>query len=634
MNWGATLGGPMVRDKAFFFLSYDDLGVDIPTAVDFPTRPDLNESVTRTTDQTLLMGKIDFIGSASSRFALGYRYQELAETYLDVELGGGLHPSSTGNQDTNADAATLSHQWVPASGSVYNEARVYWYEWEQLTQPVSTVVGQQHPTYRLGQSWRMPQGGTEERLGIADTLSWFESDLLGIRGDHELKFGFEYSAWEMSAFFGLYSGGEYRYLSDAPDAPPYLYVKGVGDPSTSNDIDFWAFFAQDSWRASSRLTINLGVRWDLHDGAYNSDHVPNYEWMAEDRSEEGHWQPRIGFAYDLSGDGRAVIRGSAGSFYGQYYNVGPLEEDIFNGENFIISVFPCYMAPQLCTVENPPHPSMMVGLPPDVRSLVNPRSPHTEQFTLGSSVQMSASWVLEADLVYIDGFDEVIEIRENLRIDPTDPDSPRPHPEVGSRFSLHSSAQSEYRGLLAKLTKRFDDNWQMQLAYTLSETNNMAEFYALSAGDSRQPDPAAHDWGPGRQDQRHRVVANGLYQLPLGFSVSSILTWGSGWPWYTRLGFDANLDDSAELDRPADGTRNDQRSDDYFRWDFRFAKRFDWSAVGLELIAEVFNLTNNKHYDPQTYSNVVSSPDYGQPRPSAKSEFQPRQWQLAVRVTF
>jgi hypothetical protein len=633
-NWGVTLGGPLARDRAFFFLSYDDLAVTVPTAVDIAARPDLSETVNRANDQLLLLGKIDFSASTSSRWTLSYRYQEFNE--VNVDVGGIITESSGYSRDTEAQNATLEHQLVPDSGSLYNDLRLFWYDWDQVSLPNSTDVSEVHPTYWTGQNSRMPQGGTEGRLGFGDTLSWFKNRLFGIVGDHVVKVGAEYSRWDMDVFFELYSGGQFQYFSDDPAAPPALYILGLGDASTANEIDFYALFVQDEWRPTSRLSLNLGLRWDYHDGAHNSDHEPIYDFLPKHREQSDYLQPRLGFAFDLAGDGSAVVRGGAGMFYGRLFNAAILNEDIFNGSNFIVTVFPCYAFPGVCSVETPPPPQFMVGLPPEIRILNDPvRTPYTVQYTLGAGFDLGGGWLFDGDLVYARGYHELGEVRENLRLDPADPDSPRPHPEVGSIRSVHTSGESEYRALLAKISRRLSDHWQLQLAYTLSETENEVEFYAVAASDSRHPDPLGNDRGPGRQDQTHRVVANGTYLLPYGFSVSSILTYGSGWPWSVRLGLDANLDDSADQDRPANVGRNSERSDDYFRWDLRLAKRFDLSSgIAIDLIAEVFNVTNDANYDPGTYSNVISAPDFGDPKPTSNEAFQPRQWQLAARVTF
>ncbi len=626
-NWGLSLGGPLLSDRLFYFLSYDDLAVDVPTAVRVPARPELNESATVSDDRLLLFGRLDWAASQNSRWSLAYHYEDFAEKNVDV--GGGITVSAGYSRDTTGNALTLNNYWIPGGGNTYNELRIYGYDWEQESLPNSWEPSLSYPSYTVGQNPRFPQGGTEQRIGIADSISF------NLKGGHLLKAGFDYSDWDMDVHFDLFTGGQFVYVSDDPASEPFIYLLGMGDSSTTNNVDFYSFFVQDEWRPTGRLTLNFGLRADLQDGANNSDSVSPYPFIQSAGPDGWHWQPRAGFVYDLTGDSSAILRGGAGVFYSQVFNTTSLTEDIFNGVNFRIAVFPCFAVPGFCDPANPPPPEAMLGLPPDIRANASDLSiPYTNQFTLGGAFELGKSWMLQADLVYARGYHEFLEIRENLRVDATDPNSPRPHPEVGSIRRVHTAGDSEYTALLASLSKRLTNHWQLGLAYTLSKIENEAEFYAVAVGDSRADNPSLNDHGPGRQDQRHRLVANSIWYLPAGFSLSSILTYGSGQPWSQRLGFDANLDDAADQDRPAGVGRNSETSSSYFRWDLRLAWVVKLGPTELEVIAEVFNLTNHKNYDPGTYSNVVSSPDFGDPRPSSAEAYLPRQGQLAVRLSF
>jgi len=626
-NWGLTLGGSILRDKLFYFLSYDNLTVDVPTAVRVPARPELNESATVSDDRLLLFGRLDWAASQNSRWSLAYHYEDFGEKNVDV--GGGITVSAGYSRDTTGNALTLNNYWMPGGGTTFNELRIYGYDWEQESLPNSWAPSLSFPTYTVGQNPRFPQGGTERRIGIADSISF------NIGPKNLLKAGFDYSDWDMDVHFDLFTGGQFVYVSDDPASEPFTYLLGMGDSSTTNNVDFYSFFVQDEWRPNARLTFNIGLRADLQDGANNSDSVSPYPFIQSAGPDEWHWQPRFGFVYDLKGNSSALLRGGAGVFYSQVFNTTSLNEDIFNGVNFRIAVFPCFAVPGFCDPLNPPPPEAMLGLPPDIRANAsNLSTPYTNQFTLGGAFELGKSWMLEADLVYARGYHELLEIRENLREDATDPNSPRPHPEVASIRRVHSNGDSKYQALLVAVNKRMSDHWQLGLAYTLSKIENEAEFYAVAVGDSRADNPSLNDRGPGRQDQRHRLVGNAIWYLPAGFSLSSILTYGSGQPWSQRLGYDANLDDSADQDRPAGVGRNSETSSSYFRWDLRFAWLVKLGPTELELIAEVFNLTNHKNYDPAAYSNVVSAPDFGDPRPSAAEAYLPRQGQLAVRLAF
>jgi hypothetical protein len=292
--------------------------------------------------------------------------------------------------------------------------------------------------------------------------------------------------------------------------------------------------------------------------------------------------------------------------------------------------------------------------PSDVRANEeNLQTPYTVTYSLGAASELGGGWAASLDGVYSRGYHEFGEIRENLRVDPNNITSARPDPRIGSIRRIHSGAGSWYYALLTSIRKAFTEKWQAQISYTYSHAINESEFFGIAASNSRLANPFAADSGNARTDQRHRFVLNSAYELPLGFNAGTILTVASGQPWSARSGVDINNDDAPDQDRPPGFSRNDQTSASYFRWDLRLAKRFQIGPIALDLIGEVFNLTNHKNFDPGTYSNVIppdvagtstKPPSYsanfpipatfGQPGQSTNDFYQPRQFQVAARISF
>ena len=645
-NWGATLGGPLVMDKAFFFGSFDKLNNDPKVVVNIPANPALDGSFPQEDVRKLAFVKADVAAGPQHHLTLSYRYDDRDRTNLNVgSQGGGNFAASYGYaQTTKTHGLILAHQWTP-SGDTYNDARLTALLFDQNSPPNSADVGQQHATYSSGGNPRFPQGGKEQRYGIDDTFAL-------TAGKHFLKLGAGFSRWKGDVTFNLFVAGQYTYLVNAAgvELGPRLYIKGSGNPSTLNTINFWNAFIQDEWRVTDRLTINVGVRYDLQDGALNSDFVfpqadanGNPLVRTPTSEDKNNIAPRLGFAYDLTGKGQTVLRGGAGMFYFEIFNNLSLNEDIFNGQNFVIKAYPCFAVPGVCNGVTAPDLTKLpaIGVAPEIR--VNDpdmQTPYTMMASVGLSQAIGRKWALSADGVYVAGRHELGEVRENLRVDPSNPNSPRPIPQLGSVRSVHSDGNSTYYGLLASVRKAYSDGWQAQLSYTWSRATNEAEFFAVNVSDARSSDPFGQDRGPARNDQRHRVVANGSYDFFRGslaeFSFGTIVTVGSGRPYSRLLGFDANLDDAPPFgqDRPAGFGRNSELSASYFRWDLRASKRFTFGPLGLELIAECFNVTNKRNFDPDTYSNVVSASDFGAPRPSTNDTYQARQLQLAARIDF
>ena len=647
-NGGATFGGPFLKDKAFFFGSFDRLVADPKVVVDIAARPDLSGSVPQETKRSLAFGKVDVVATPSQHLTLSYRYDDRDQTNLNV--GGGLAASYGYAQATKSQGAILDHQWT-VSKSTYNDARFTALLFDQNSTPNSTDVAQQHPSYSTGGNPRFPQGGKEERYGFEDTFA-------ATLGRHFLKVGAGFSRWKGDVFFNLFTAGQYTFTSDSATAPPRLYIKGAGDPTSKNYINFWSAFLQDEWRPTDRLTLNLGIRYDFQDGARNSTFVSPFGLQTPTSEQTNQIQPRVGFAYDLTGQGKTVVRGGAGIFYSElFYNLG-LNENIFNGQRFTVTAYPCFAVPGFCNGVTPPDITHLPPIPvaSEVRqNAPTIQAPYTINYSLGAAQQFASNWAVSADFVYVRGLHELGEVRENLRVVPSNPASPRPDPRIGSVRTVYSDGKSEYYGLLASVRKSFSDKWQAQLSYTFSKATNETEFFAINVSDARSSDPFGTDRGPARNDQRHRLILNGSYELPWGFAAGTILTAASGQPWSAYTGVDINNDDAPPFgqDRPPGFGRNDQLAKSYFRWDLRLSKIFTIGSVALELIAECFNVTNTPNYDPNTYNNVIppdvagsatTLPSYssnfaipssfGSARPSTGDAYQARQLQLAARVSF
>jgi carboxypeptidase family protein/TonB-dependent receptor-like protein len=646
-NWGGTIGGPIAKDTAFFFGSFDKLNTNIPLAVSLVAAAPaaLNETVPITHDEKLFFGKVDIAASSSQRLNLSYRYDKRDDANLGV--GQNRFAASYGYaQLTKTQGAIASHQWVP-TGTFSNELRLGYLDFHQDSTPNTTQVGQMHPSYSFGQNFRFPQGGNEKRYSIDDGISVN-------MGKNFFKVGAGFSYWKADDFFALFSGGQFRFTSDNPAAPPLLFIKGLGNPATTDLIRFYNVYAQDEFRATDRLTINAGLRWDYADGASNSDFVSPFGLKTPTSEDKNNVAPRLGFAYVVNQAHNTTIRGGGGIFYFEIFNNLSLNEDIFNGEKFRIAAVVCPRLPGGCDVNNPPDISKGLPQPSDVRANeANLQTPYTVTYSLGTASELGGGWAASLDGVYSRGYHEFGEIRENLRVDPNDITSARPDPRIGSIRRIHSGAGSWYYALLTSIRKAFSEKWQAQISYTYSHAINESEFFGVAASNSRLANPFNADSGNARTDQRHRFVLNSAYELPLGFNAGTILTVASGQPWSARSGVDINNDDASDQDRPPGFSRNDQTSASYFRWDVRLAKRFQIGPVALDLIGEVFNLTNHKNFDPSTYFNVIP-PDvagtatkpasyssnfpipatFGQPGQTSNDFYQPRQFQVAARISF
>jgi hypothetical protein len=651
-----SLGGPIVKNQTFFFGSFDYTKTQQATTVDTGgVAADLEGTFPLPTKRTLASVKLDHHFDDKNHLTVGYHLDNNRQDNLAV---GGIYAASYGySRDKKAWGANASLDSIVSSRS-YNEARVsFLYNNVDYVQN-SSAVGQHFPSYYVGQNYFMPQSTLDRKIQILDNFS----TILNWHGEHQLKAGVSYAHWYESAVFALTSGGSIFYNSDDVNDPA-LYLKGYGDPTAHPKVNFWAGFLQDQWKMG-HLTLNLGVRYDYEPGQANADFQSAYPFIQTAKEDRTQLSPRLGFAWDPGGDGKSVVRGGWGIFYYQLYNNIALDQDVFNGTTYKIAGFDCTADPSLCDLAHLPDPTQGSVSPPLIRTLApDIKTPYTMQYSLGFQKQLGNVWSVGVDLLWIRGLHEVYERDLNVcpDVDPNDPTHcletnpywPVLHPEVGRIRQIDSDGKSDYKALEVTIQRRFANNFQMQLAYTYSHAINETDGFFIPIPDSSKP--ISFQEGNAPSDQRHRMVLNATYQLPLGFQIGGIWKLASGQPWNPEItGGDVN-GDGARHDRLPGDARNSQISNAYSRVDLRLSKVFNVGPARLTLIAEIFNLFNRRNYDPGgiglpggyvntrcldtgvTASGQCESPNpnFGQPgSPSFPDNYSQRELQLAARVSF
>src|SRR6185503_14396898 len=237
--------------------------------------------------------------------------------------------------------------------------------------------------------------------------------------------------------------------------------------------------------------------------------------------------------------------------------------------------------------------------------------------------------------------------------------STRPFTNFDRIIEFQSSAESEYNGLTLELRKRFDGRLLYNVAYTLGKvedtTPDATAVVPNGTDDAKFPSNPFDfddDRAPGNNDQKHRIVVSGLWDLSYwqesagvrralldGWSLSWIATWQTGQPYSKTVTNDLNRDGNTRNDI-VPGSRNSQRLPDYLNVDLRVAKRIPlWREVDLELIAEAFNLFDRDNIVGQRnvfynfdVANTVLIPqtNFGQDLTAADN----RIVQLAAKITF
>jgi len=426
---------------------------------------------------------------------------------------------------------------------------------------------------------------------------------------------------------------------------PIVYQQGFGTDTINGANIRSGFYGQDTWKINQNFTLNYGLRYSVNREPFGTN------------LDKNDFQPRFGFAYDIGGDAKTVIRGGAGIF-SAYVNrlvsgvIRTLGNPRFPDDNINIvlatatsnlipganlpSSFAIYQR-ALAVTNNfsrtiTPADLLAFGIVPRENSPLEVRflgdaeykTPESYQASLAIERDLGAGFSFEASYLYNRGI-YLTRNRDTNQFKATGaPNANNPgggptfvrsfNPAISSDFRnsfrfqdnlYESSANSFYNGATFTLRKRFSRNYSILSHYTFSKTiDEVTDFN--SDFSAQNPLNLRADRALSSFDQRHRVVLTGVIQVPEdvfdesvaskvfgGFVFAPIFTAGSGKPFNILLGFDANNDGRSQSDRPGAVGRNTGRGENFYTFDMRLSRRFNFSDRRyLELIAEGFNLFN------------------------------------------
>ena len=738
-QYGGTIGGPIRKDKAFYFLAVEGINGNFerpnlstqlggtPCPVPNPTIQsnealiDANPDCQRTAllgflqsrlgiddgapirhpqRTTAVLGKIDAAANAANQVSGSWNFNHSRkenETF-DVATYGN---SANGIEGDPARINVVNLNWYTTlSRRMVNEAHVtYSRETRPRTAAGSGLTADTGigfgPTFRFGDPFFL-QPGVDEliwRTQIKDNVSI-------VSGNHTFKVGGEWMhTMNDQVFRGFFTGryifsspaGFLRYASPAgpggygpntvgcsngafvtyPAACPagsstdggplLLYLQGAGRSGLATDAagasritnDEFSLFAQDSWQVRANLTVNYGLRWDaqvmpetvdprttafgslLNDPTFPSDGTIPSQWNM--------WQPRVGVAWDVKGDGKALVRASYGVYsarqnmlsqVGTITTNGLQQQTIFaNTANLLAFGAPTPTWPNVVTPTPVPDGEFpfFSGVRVYDRDYENPR---ILAFNVAYEQQLVPGWVGYADFIWNEGRN----LTRFLNFNKSDPVCCDQGPGTGNVYVYNghpwqpqldevmvtnSLGESRYRGVTLGVRKRLSGGIQFEGNYVLAKDED---------NDSNERDPftdrsfnffdLSKDWGPADRDIRHKFNFFGYFVLPKAFWANSRVQYRSAQP-------------ITASPRVLDGTdrgRNGERKDnEYFSFDWRIGRPFRFGGhYELTPIVEMFNTFNNANN-----INPLSTPALfnfdGFLRTGVGD---PRQMQLAVKLTF
>ena len=329
-EFGGVFGGPIVQDKMHFFVSLERRLTNPARARIFNSRPDLNWSAPERWRAWNTMYRVDHQINGNNSWALRFMRETSPETDRygnrtvisahdqedDEQIWVGSYTSVIGNNVVNTVRVTRSYE--NAAG-----ASPAWYEIGGH-QSRDGQMRNLSPGYRMDSFWDgiapWAGGRIDSQWQYNNTTSWFVPDMAG---DHDFKFGATFHRSFIDDFRENFLGGAFHFATDEPfDVDDYttyphrLQVR-VGAPTGNQfayPINTWEAFFQDKWTLNERWTVGLGVRWDAE--LLNAKRTDNpLMTPGTDPRDWNNISPRLSVAYDVTGDGRSVLRAGYGYFY-------------------------------------------------------------------------------------------------------------------------------------------------------------------------------------------------------------------------------------------------------------------------------------------------------------------------------
>jgi hypothetical protein len=674
-QYGASLGGPLVKDKTHFFGAFERVQQDTTQAVStkglFPDKDGVFATPFR---ENMAVGKLTHQVNADNYLSVRYGFNNNEQPY-------GASPSAPPENwgvSKNTFHSVNANLNSSLGGGRLNEFVFQFSYFDNKITENSTLPTETFPNgVTVGQSINTPQSTKQKKYQFRDDFTWN-------RGRHEWRMGVSFiNEPVLDITFSTGQQPQFTHLADSRDsAISTIQFNGSIGGSAGSEAAIpnkqYALYLQDAWRISDKLTLDLGVRYDLVTGfAFDQDDnivfaelqdaarrgvfsssglpcpCPGFEDFGKDPAEDkNNIAPRAGFTYDTNGDGRFVLRGGVGRYYDFAYTNANILFAVVGAQSSFGQIYSVTNSSgirnsdgTLYRVGQPLPPNQLTNLTAPLPShAASPRikQPYTDQANLGFSKAIGKDLALEIDAVYAKGNDLGLRPRLNLRID----GGPRRFagilPRSGnSNFRIDiSEGVSHYKGVSVALKKRWDGKLQFLASYTLSEASSSGSLRAVDEFGEYDVldmfDPFAdRQENPVRVDARHRVTISGLYSPGWGVNIAPIFRYRSKTPFNVITGRDENRD-GLIWDLPAGvETLNSGRGADFVQLDLRVSKKFNLgSSVRLEAIGEVFNLTNDNN--PTTFIANQTSAAFGTPSRFAGDfrQTEQRLAQLGLRLEF
>jgi len=709
-QFGGSFGGPIKTDRFFFFGNYERTREETSFNLDQAVFDELSlasglgakpiKVVPTPYRDTLWQARLD--GRLSDKHTGFVKWAEQRNRVLNDQ--GGITDETGGNFDRNnllQGVLGLSSSITP---SVINQFTFAYQYWNNLIDTNVLAPRINFPIGGFGTNGNVPQQSIQKKYQFKDDLFWTV-------GNHGLKMGADYVAIpRLGGFFKFNATPTFAFLENPSTIKNNLpsincqgstpgnlvpcYPQGFATPGavsaltvTAGDPEFryddtamFSAYFQDDWKISPRFTLNLGLRYDLdinflpplpNNKTYlllkQINHPITQKLLGDDTNNVA---PRVGFAYDIGGNAKNVVRGGYGIYYAQVFQNIPLFAQQHTNPTIFAIVTSLQSSaknpqtntdPFLSTFRfgidpipiKPPSADLPLGAQGRIMS-PDAVQPYTQQWNVGYSRQLSNDYALEIDYIHVLGVHEFIRRRLNPRVPGNTVTNIDGKTVTNARLlaadflkagldanrlsdivAEFSIGRSRYDGLNIQLKKRFSNRFTFQTSYVLSRGlaygGNAAAFGGLAEDQNNILAPG--ELGPTPQDERHRFVFSGVFDLWWGLQFSPIIQLASPRAYTLTDGTDLNKDginndrlrvDGQSVPRgsqrggflrridPADATgkkiiAGDPISGRFFLTDVRVSKYVKFGdKAKLGLFFEAFNLFNTINPGNSFGSNALN----------------------------
>jgi hypothetical protein len=717
LQYGGSIGGPIIKDKAWYFGSAER----VQQSFNLP-RPDslyqqlqilqtvnpsvlLTHSIPQDSRDLLIQGKVNYQFRANQTFFVKYAEQSGYVNNDAVTAGRALLATGalTDQNQLKVFTGTGGWTWV-LSPTAVNQLSLLWeyYKHDNLYDYTKPIPGAPSGCLANPGVTRVPDACfnadttfPDVSAGYAGAFRHFQNfqrkyeekdDFSKQLGRHALKAGMDLAQLPLyGGNYGPGSPGNITFFADPSVIASNsngLYPLGFktpgivrsitvtsGTPALYASLDAWnaGAYVQDDYKVTSRLTINVGLRYDINsmwnqpqwsqNRVYQALRAIGNKYAVLPHTDTTEWQPRLGFAWDIGGNGKNVFRGGAGIFWDQglitsifspnllskpiiFYSSTTIDPAIGQGllKNYVYGVSPLLQGVLAPT-------SLPVG-----QSLVgsffapNFKDAHTDQFHAGFSHAFSQSQVLAVDYTHIISLNGWRTLDINPLINGVRPLSALTQAAFGdpNLFGAVNMLASVDKSLYDEVAFHFErrhGRLSFQANYTLawargmggsaerSTQNNVVQpqIPSVDGGQIYRP----WEWGPAFFDERHRVVVAGIYTLPWGIEVSPSLTYASPRPYTQYRAPNPDGDGFLQLLCPANTSYYGQnvagpdvgfgpgqvpcgvtnaRGNNTFVLNARVTKAFTFRKEDrkLTVYGELYNITNRanfgNNYNPYAFS--------------------------------